>query len=57
MSEPADPGTGPEPQGDRRLMVLLAMAMFVLVVDTSHGAAYRIAIDRVAKAMVKRGAQ
>ena len=35
MSEPADPRTGPEPQGDRRLMVLLAMAMFVLVVDTT----------------------
>ena len=27
-------GTSPE-QGNRRLMVLLAMAMFVLVVDTS----------------------
>ena len=35
MSDPASPGTEPAPQGDRRLMVLLAMAMFVLVVDTS----------------------
>ncbi len=35
MSDPASPGTEPAPQGNRRLMVLLAMAMFVLVVDTS----------------------
>ena len=35
MSESADRGTAPVEQGNRRLMVLLSMAMFVLVVDTS----------------------
>jgi EmrB/QacA subfamily drug resistance transporter len=35
MSESADRGTVPVEQGSRRLMVLLSMAMFVLVVDTS----------------------
>ena len=30
-----DPTTAPEPKGDMRLAVLLSMAMFVLVVDTS----------------------
>ena len=35
MSESADRGTVPVEQGSQRLMVLLAMAMFVLVVDTS----------------------
>ena len=35
MSESAGRGTVPVEQGSRRLMVLLAMAMFVLVVDTS----------------------
>src|SRR5215204_3457727 len=31
----SSPAPGAEPSGSRRLMVLLAMAMFVLVVDTS----------------------
>ena len=35
MSASPDHGAAPESHGDRRLMVLLAMAMFVLVVDTS----------------------
>src|SRR6186997_217220 len=35
MSTTPQGETGPATQGDRRLMVLLAMAMFVLVVDTS----------------------
>src|SRR6478736_3030019 len=36
MTTPPPPGGDqPVPQGSRRLMVLLAMAMFVLVVDTS----------------------
>jgi MFS family permease len=35
MSDTRPPGAEPAQQGSRRLMVLLAMAMFVLVVDTS----------------------
>ena len=35
MSDPGGSDTVPVEQGSRRLMVLLAMAMFVLVVDTS----------------------
>ena len=35
MSTTPQGETGPATQGNRRLMVLLAMAMFVLVVDTS----------------------
>ncbi|HET7820956.1 MAG TPA: MFS transporter, partial [Ornithinibacter sp.] len=35
MTTPPTPGTEPVVQGGKRLMVLLAMAMFVLVVDTS----------------------
>src|SRR4051794_34306177 len=34
-AETGAPGAGAEVTGSRRLMVLLAMAMFVLVVDTS----------------------
>ena len=35
MSEGSSPGTPQQAPGDRRLAILLAMAMFVLVVDTS----------------------
>ena len=35
MTATPDPTVAPAPQGNRKLMVLLAMAMFVLVVDTS----------------------
>jgi len=35
MSDAPDDGPAPAEQGSRKLMVLLAMAMFVLVVDTS----------------------
>src|ERR1700755_1593226 len=35
MSTSPDEGREPEGSGSRRLMLLLAMAMFVLVVDTS----------------------
>src|SRR6058998_1500400 len=35
MTRSPDEGGAPSGSGDRRLMILLAMAMFVLVVDTS----------------------
>ena len=35
MTATPDPSTAAAPRGDRKLMLLLAMAMFVLVVDTS----------------------
>ncbi len=35
MTQSPAEGTAPDAQGNRRLMILLGMAMFVLVVDTS----------------------
>ena len=35
MADEPEPAAEPAGSGDRRLMILLAMAMFVLVVDTS----------------------
>jgi hypothetical protein len=37
MTTSSDPPAAVESAGDRRLAILLAMAMFVLVVDTARG--------------------